>query len=65
MIDEDLGLLYTQSKEGIALGGKVLVVRRDPGISFAVWPCLAGAFVCLLYGFYFLLRLVSHVRFVP
>lgn len=26
VIDEDLGLLYTQSKEGIALGGKVLVV---------------------------------------
>ena len=33
VIDEDLGLLYTQSKEGIALGGKVLVVRRDPGIT--------------------------------
>jgi hypothetical protein len=29
VIDEDLGRLYTESKESVALGGEVLVVRRD------------------------------------
>ena len=33
MIEIDLGLLNTQGKEGIVLGGKVLAVRQDPGIT--------------------------------
>ena len=33
VIDEDLLLLNTQGKESVSLGGQVLVVRRDSGIT--------------------------------
>jgi hypothetical protein len=65
LICERLPRRHPQSGQGILLCGEILVVGGYAGVSFAVWPCLAGAFVCFLYGLYSLLRLVSRVRFVP